>query len=403
MGAYIMAIVLDAHKKSHLFQFLNDCGPGFITVHSCKFSAVFINGGIIVHNIDFGQVMSFSHLKVIRVMSGCDLYHAGAKFHIHIGIRHNGDLTVHQGQKHLPADEGGISFVLRINSHCGISQHGFRTCGGKFQEFCCTRRPVFLQKRVFDMPEMAGLFFVYNLCIGDGGVAHRAPVYNSAAFINPAFFMHFTEHFRNRLIAALIHGEAFSVPVAGGPQLAELAGNPAAVFLLPFPCAFQEFLPSQIVLVNAFFLQLFDDFYFRCNAGVIRSRLPECIIALHTLKTYQYILHGIIQGVSHMELSRNIRRGHHNGEGLFAPIHLRMKIFLLHPFLIQPVLYSMRIICFCKFFTHSAPFCVQAAFQSEFFKAQKSPLPIIKRQRACSRGTTFVHRKFYSFPASFIL
>ena len=157
-------------------------------------------------------------------------------------------------------------------------------------------------------------------------------------------------------------------------QLAELAGNPAAVFLLPFPCAFQEFLPSQIVLVNAFFLQLFDDFYFRCNAGVIRSRLPECIIALHTLKTYQDILHGIVQGVSHMELSRNIRRGHHNGEGLFAPIHLGMKIFLFHPFLIQPVLNSMRIICFCKFFTHSAPFCVQAAFQSEFFKARKKAL-----------------------------
>ena len=86
---------------------------------------------------------------------------------------------------------------------------------------------------------------------------------------------------------------------------------------------------------------------------MIRSRLPERIVALHSFKTDQDILHGIVQGMSHMELSRDIRRGHHDGEGLFAPIHLSMEIFLFHPLLIQSVLNTVRIIGFCQFFVHT--------------------------------------------------
>jgi len=69
------------------------------------------------------------------------------------------------------------------------------------------------------MPEMTSLLFVYNLCIRNRSFADRTPVADSVSFINPAFFVHAAEYFRNSLITAFVHRETESVPVTGGSQL----------------------------------------------------------------------------------------------------------------------------------------------------------------------------------------
>ena len=63
---------------------------------------------------------------------------------------------------------------------------------------------------------MSGLLLVFYLRIGDGGVTYRTPVDDAGAFVNPAFFVHFTEHFGNGFVTALVHGETLAVPVTGG-------------------------------------------------------------------------------------------------------------------------------------------------------------------------------------------
>ena len=68
---------------------------------------------------------------------------------------------------------------------------------------------------------------------------------------------------------------------------------------------------------------------------MVGSRLPQCIVALHTLETDQDILHGVIERMSHMQLSGNVWWRHHNGERLFAPVYLRVKIFVCNPLIIQ--------------------------------------------------------------------
>ena len=83
---------------------------------------------------------------------------------------------------------------------------------------------------------------------------------------------------------------------------------------------------------------------------MVRTRLPEGLIALHSLITDQDILHGIIQGMTHMQLTGYVWRRHHDGKWLFAPVYLSMKIFLLQPFLIKAVFYGRRIIGFFQFF-----------------------------------------------------
>ncbi len=126
------------------------------------------------------------------------------------------------------------------------------------------------------------------------------------------------------------------------------------------------------MLVNAFFLQLLNNFNLGCNTCMVRPRLPERIITLHPLKPNQDILHGIVQRMSHVELSRDIWRGNHNGKRLFIMVHLRVKILFVHPFLIQSVLYALRVIGLCQFFAHK--FFLH--FFAGFCCHQKSPLPM---------------------------
>ena len=163
--------------------------------------------------------MTFSYFKVIRVMCRSDLYNAGTKFHIYIGIRNDRNLTVYNRQQNLSANQMLITLVGRVNCNRTVAQHGFRTGGRKFQKFCRAYLSIFIDQRIFDMPEMTSLLFVYNLCIRNRSFADRTPVADSVSFINPAFFVHAAEYFRNSLITAFVHRETESVPVTGGSQL----------------------------------------------------------------------------------------------------------------------------------------------------------------------------------------
>ena len=184
--------------------------------------------------------MPFANLEIIRVMSRGNLNNAGTKLHIDIFILNDRNRLVHDRKPYHSALQISISFILRINCDRRIPEHCLWSCCCKFQKFRLARLPVLIHERIFDMPEMARLLLVFHFRIGNGRITYRTPVNDSAALINPSFFVHLTEHFRDRLIAALVHRKTFSVPVAGRTQLFQLADNSAAVFLFPFPCPFQE-------------------------------------------------------------------------------------------------------------------------------------------------------------------
>ncbi len=69
-----------------------------------------------------------------------------------------------------------ISLIIGVNGNCGIAEHGLGTGGRKLQKFRGRRLSVLVYKRVLDVPEMSCLFLVFNLGIGNGGIAYRAPV-----------------------------------------------------------------------------------------------------------------------------------------------------------------------------------------------------------------------------------
>ena len=202
---------------------------------------------------------------------------------------------------------------------------------------------------------MSCLILMLHFRIGNRSLAHRTPVDDSGAFIDIAFFIQFHKYFFYRFRTAFIHGKTFPLPVCGGAHLLQLAHNTVSIFLLPLPAMLQKFLASNLILINAFFLQHLDNLHLSGNCRMVCTRLPQRLIALHSLKTNQNILHRIIQCMPHMKLSRNIRRRHHNGKRFLLRIYFGMKISLVQPLLIQSVFQTFGIIGLCKFFAHLLP------------------------------------------------
>ena len=218
-------------------------------------------------------------------MGRSNLYTTGSEFLIHIAVRNHRNHSVRQRKMQLFSYDILISFILRVYSHRHISQESFRSCGGNLH------KAAFLSHyRVKDVPEGAFLLLMQNLRIGNRGITNRTPVNHSGTTVNQTLFIQTDKGFQHRMRATLVHGKTKTIPVSGGTHLMELVDNTLLVLFLPLPGLFQEALSSQLPLINAHILQLIDNLYLCGNSGMIRSRLPQSLKALHSLKTNQGIL-----------------------------------------------------------------------------------------------------------------
>ena len=119
---------------------------------------------------------------------------------------------------------------------------------------------------------------------------------------------------------------------------------------------------------------------------MVGSRNPQRIVALHSLVTDQDILQGIVQCVSHVQLSCDIGRRHDNRERFFTPIHLCMEILFLQPLSVNTILHCFGIVGLCQLF-HSVP----PSFFFRFLNQSKKISALSYPERALVRGTTLLY------------
>ena len=91
------------------------------------------------------------------------------------------------------------------------------------------------------MPEVALDLDLLHLEIGDRGQQLRVPVDQPLVLVDQAVAVELDEHLGDRARQALVHGEAFARPVAGGAEPLQLVDDGAAAFGLPLPDAFENF------------------------------------------------------------------------------------------------------------------------------------------------------------------
>ena len=86
-----------------------------------NFNSASANAGIFVKDVDDLELTSFTHLKVVEVVSRGNFNRAGTFFRISVLVRHDGDGTINNRQHDVLADQIRIALVLRMNGNRRIA------------------------------------------------------------------------------------------------------------------------------------------------------------------------------------------------------------------------------------------------------------------------------------------
>ena len=355
--AYVVNVLFNLNEKTLCFKIGYHSLSCLVSVHSRVFPAVLlVYCGVIVHYVDDRETVAQTYLVVVGVVGRRDLYYAGPEIHFNVLVCDDRYLSVGKRELYGLADDALVALIVRVNGDRGIAEKRFGTC-------CCDlNESASVGKRVVYVPEVTLLLLILALDIRDRGLAVRTPVDDTLAVIDESLLVVVDEYLLNRFRTALVKREAFALPVAGRTQLLELILNLTAVLVCPVPCAFEESVASHVVLCETLGFHLRHDFCLGSNGSMVGSGEPQRRIALHALRADQYVLQCFVKGVTHVELSGNVRRRDNDSVGLLFGITLRVEVALLLPVLVDALLEVLRGVGFCEFFLHLlCPFLVQTA------------------------------------------
>ena len=332
-NAYVVIVRNHLYKITLCLKICNQRLAAGVAIHALVLAGIGIHGGVVVHHLDLLQLVTLTYQEVIGVVRGGDLYATGTKADLHIVIGNNGDLSANHGQNEGLADEVLHILILGVHGNGGITEHGLGTGGGNLHE------AVLALDGILDMPEVAGLILVLDLGVGKSREASGTPVDDTVATVDQTLFIQVDEYVANRLGAALVKGKSLTGPVAGGAQLLELTRDASLVFILPLPYSFQELFASEIVAGKSLLLAeslLYLDL--SGDAGVVGAGDPQGVKALHALVANQNVLKGLVQGMSHVKLTRYVGGRNDHREMLGVVLDVGGKIPLLAPVLVNSVL-----------------------------------------------------------------
>ena len=245
---------------------------------------------------------------------------------------------------------------------------------------------------------MAGLVHILHLGVGQGGQAVGAPVDDAAALVDQALVVQLAERLADGAGAALVHGEAAAIPIAGRAHLLLLLDDAVAILFLPRPDALQEFLTAKIMAGQALLgTQLLLNFDLGGDTGVIRAGKPQGLVALHALEAGQDVLQRTVQRVAHVQLAGDVGGRHDDGKRLFIRVRPGLEAAAVHPHLVDPGLHVPGIVHLRQFFHMLSPLCV--------FGKTKSPLrfAMAKQGERQVRGTTCIRENSRTHGCSYTL
>ena len=325
--AHIIGVVLNLLNQTGLLKVFDNLLAAGKTVHAGVLQAMFVEGTIIIEDVDGLEAVFQSKVVVVDVVCRSDFQCTGTELTVDILVHDNLHRTTHSGDDHTLALQSSVARVFGMHTDSGIAKDGLGTrCShhnvltflilldaGLFRQVGQVR-PV--RQVISQVIQFTVALLVDNLLVADGCEGLGIPVHHTHAAIDKSLVVEVDENTDDALIADIVHGEGGAVPVARGTQLTQLLKNDAAILFLPLPCVLQELVAGQTALVDAAFLEHGDHFGLGRDAGMVGAWYPAGIQAQHTGAAYQHILNGVVEHVTHVQHTRHVGRGYHNSISL---------------------------------------------------------------------------------------
>ena len=323
--AHRVLVVLDALEEALFLQVADDLLAAGEPVKPGVAAGGLVHHALVVHHLEPRQVVAQTDLVVVAVVRRGDLERAGAELALHVVVEHHRDGAAGERQADADLPQVLVALVVRVDRHRGVAEHGLRPGGGHHH----VARAVGI--RVADVVELAVRGVVLDLVVGERGVAARTPVDDVVALVDEAFLVQPDEHLAHRPRQPLVHGEPLAVPVTGGAHALQLVDDGAALLLPPGPDPLDEPVPAEVVAAQVLGGQLAFDHVLGGDAGMVRARHPQGVVAAHAVVAHQEVLQGVVQGMADVEHAGDVGRRDDDGERRLALVHAGAEGLVVQP------------------------------------------------------------------------
>ncbi len=305
--ADVVDVVLDSGQETLCFEVGDDLFASRKAIEAGVWSAVLIDMGAVIHDVDGRKMVALADGEVIGVVRRRDLDGAGAEIAADPRVENDGNLAVHERQAQLFAVEMQIPLVLWMDGDGGIAEHGFRARGRDGEKFAAVLAVV-SENRIPNLPEVPLLLGVNDFEIADGGLAAGAPVDDVRAAVDKPLLVETNEGFPDCDRQVLVHREVFALPVDGDAEALHLLEDGAAVVLFPRPDTLHEGFATEGLPSGALFSELPLDHHLGSDAGVVGAREPERAAATHATPARENVHLSLVEHVAHVQAARHVGR-----------------------------------------------------------------------------------------------
>ena len=320
-----MVVVLDLVEQTQFLEIGHHLFAAGEAVKALIFAGRLVHDSHVVHDLEQLEAMPATDLVVVAIVGRGDLEGAGAEIHLHVVVVDHRDGAA--GERQTDADSGqvAVALVVGMDRDAGIAEHGLGPGGGHHDVTGA------VGIGIADMVKLAFPVLVFDLVIGEGGMAARAPVDDIVTLVDQAFLVQADEDLAHRRRQPFVHRESLALPVAGGAEPLQLVDDRPALVLAPAPDLVDEGLAAEVMPGLALFRQLPLDDVLGGDAGVIGAWQPQGVVAAHAVIAGKDVLQGVVEGVADMEDAGDVGRRDDDRERGPPLLHLRREAVVLQP------------------------------------------------------------------------
>ncbi len=296
----------------------DDPAPGFFYVEPGIRPAGLGDASVGPDRLHRRQIVVTPDVEVGEVVRRRDLEGARTELGVDTLVGDHGQLALEQRQDRRAAHGVEVPRIAWVHRHRRVAEHGLGTGRGD-------RERAAVRQRVADMVEVARHLPVGHLEVADRRTAARAPVDQVVVLVDVALLVQRDEHAVHGAHVAVVEGEPLALVVAGTAEPLLLLDDRAAVLLAPRPHAAHELLAAEVFLAEALGGERLLDHVLRGDAGVVGARQPAGVLAEHAMVAREHVLHGVVEGVAHVQGGRDVGRRDDDRVRLARRVGLGMK------------------------------------------------------------------------------
>src|SRR3712207_1291648 len=245
-------------------------------------------------------------------------------------------------------DETGVPLIVGVDDEGYVAEHGLRAGREDLRVRLAVRTgPFAVREGIAEAVEPAAHLLVADLEVGNSGAVARTPVSDAVAAVDQARLVELDEGREHRAYVLLVRRVAQASPVYRRAEPLELSEYlRAGLFGEDAATLHELFAPEVPAGLRLLAQDLALDDVLEGDGGVVDTRKPQGLVALHAGSANEGVLDGAVERVPHVQRPRHVGWRQHYAIRFLIVARAGLERAAALPLGVDPALYSVVVVDF---------------------------------------------------------